>query len=421
MSDSDLDEIKEIFGLKAKVDEGDTSDIYNGNDSQQVDEPFDKKVEDLSKALEQVEGIDEIKKITPKHEEAILESMKSAKEMTEKQPSIDSDLGIGEELVEDIHDVLEVPDQIKQESEIVETQKIDMPSVVPVAPVQETIVSSTPLVTENKEVVTENKEVAVVLSGDFFDEPDNSGKHDDEGNDLSVPSVPVVAPANNVKDSDLPTGEITWITQPPAAMYDTFYQHKINVIKHCCTDGNYAIQIPFSKYKKELFDSKVDISVITFDPRDIHIKMQQIQNLRTRATQIHVEIIYQYCLWKRAIQLLRGVLARTEIMRPVMKQEGVNYEHLFDAEMYFAALEATHDIAEKIVKNLDCAYELLSRQVTIVMPQKPMERYASSTLPKAEPPKKIPETMKDFDDLGDNIKVEKEKETSKGVQQFFLG
>jgi hypothetical protein len=338
--------------------------------------------------------------------------MKNAKEGLPK-PTIETDLGIdtSEEITGGIEDISEPVEAKPAEAKPAEAKLVENETKTVMT------ISTVETVMTVPAVIVQEKEETVSLPSDFSDDPDVT----DEPTPVVVtPSVVVSSPVVSAQSSDLPTGEITWITQSPAAMYDAFYGHKVNVIKHCCTVGNYITQIPFSKYKKELEESRVDTSVVTFDPKEIYIKMAKIQDLRTRATQIQVDVAYQYFRWKRSIELLRGVLARTDAMKPVNKQDGLNYEHLSDAEMYFNLVESLHWIAEKIVKNLDSNYEMLSRQVSIVMPQKPIERYAQPSS-KSESLKKIPEEMKDFDELGDNIIVEKEANTSKGVKPFDLG
>ena len=64
------------------------------------------------------------------------------------------------------------------------------------------------------------------------------------------------------------------------------------------------------------------------------------------------------------VELMHGVLARTQYERG--KQEGIQYEHMRDMEMYFAKLKSLHRISDNIQKNLDSAIDVLSRQVTIV-------------------------------------------------------
>ena len=106
--------------------------------------------------------------------------------------------------------------------------------------------------------------------------------------------------------------------------------------------------------------------------------------LRERLKEMQIQISTQYFLWKRCIVLMRGKLARTESDKPVIKQEGVCYEHMRDMEFYYSDLEGLHDAVEKVGKTLDGAFDCLSRQVTICLPLKSIERYGNTETPESE-------------------------------------
>ena len=177
----------------------------------------------------------------------------------------------------------------------------------------------------------------------------------------------------------LPDGKYSWMVKSPAPKYDKFYEKKRYVINKCCIWG----QIPFDAWRKELRESSVDVSVPSYDPQEIQEKMQVAHKYRERVKEMQTQINSQYFMWKRAIVLMRGSLARVESDKPVIKQEGVYYEHMHDIELYFAEIEGIHDVAEKVNKTLESAFECLSRQVTINMPLKPIERKSYQSKPGA--------------------------------------
>jgi hypothetical protein len=167
------------------------------------------------------------------------------------------------------------------------------------------------------------------------------------------------------------SGRFKWLLDSPLPRYDIFYAYKKQAIDRCCVYG----ELKFANLRKDIRQAVVDVSNVTFDPREIHIKMQTVQDWRNRVKQIQIEVSTQYFLWKRAIPLLRGFLARVETSKPLIRQEGLVMEHMGDIELYFGELEGLHESIERIDTNLNSACECLSRQITIAMPMKSIERY----------------------------------------------
>jgi hypothetical protein len=189
-----------------------------------------------------------------------------------------------------------------------------------------------------------------------------------------------------------------WLLDSPAPKYDRLYREK----KIALTDGPNGIlkggQLNFDKLFDELAELNVDVTVKTYDPQDIHEKMQLVQKLRGRLEEIRLKVSRQYHHWERYIELFHGVLCRTEYERG--KQEGLNYDHLRDMEHYFCSVKALHKASEQIMRTLDGAFECLSRQVTVVMPMKEIERYGAA--PNSQPissPKPMTPALKKFDGL----------------------
>lgn len=164
----------------------------------------------------------------------------------------------------------------------------------------------------------------------------------------------------------------TWDTENDNPKFNNFYEEKKSLLAEILP-GNI---LPFKNLMNELRESYVDISHPTFDTETASKKMEHVQKVRDRVCQIGIDCNQQYYLWKRGIELMHGLLARTQYEKPAAKQDGLIYEHLQDMEMYFRKLESLHFSVEAVIRNLDCAFECLSRRVTIAMPTRPIERKA---------------------------------------------
>jgi len=166
-----------------------------------------------------------------------------------------------------------------------------------------------------------------------------------------------------------------WLVTCPSPMWQEFYDRKINALQRY-VGGR---EIPFGKFYKELKTAYVDIRVSMSDHNAIAAKMQEIQQCRDRVTQIRAQVNSQYYLWKRLVPLFEGLVAMVKYEKPAAKQEGVIYDRMHDMIEYFNKLETMHDTSKDILANLDAAYDSLSRQVTMSMPQKTIERHESGS------------------------------------------
>ena len=130
-----------------------------------------------------------------------------------------------------------------------------------------------------------------------------------------------------VSDVELPEGEVSWITSSISAKFNYFYKQKVSIIQ----DILRGRQLPFSKYEDELRNSYCDVRSNIFDLPQLYKNMTVVQNLRDRVCQIQSEVNSQYYKWDRIVELLRGVLARTQYERG--EQEGIQFEHMRDMEI----------------------------------------------------------------------------------------
>jgi len=64
---------------------------------------------------------------------------------------------------------------------------------------------------------------------------------------------------------------------------------------------------------------------------------------------------------------LHGYLANVAYEKPVEKFKGIIYRHMGDIEGYYGQLESMKDDIEAVTKNLDSVFNLLSRQLTLML------------------------------------------------------
>jgi|TARA_Y100000034_G_scaffold101366_1_gene125606 hypothetical protein len=164
-----------------------------------------------------------------------------------------------------------------------------------------------------------------------------------------------------------------WTFNPPKGEdeFFSFYEEKESAIRGWLLPFG---EINFQKITSELKKARVDMSSLNYgDLKVVFSLMKEIQQWRDRVAQMAIQVNSQYYSWKRAVDLFTGLLAQYKYEKPAVKQDGVVYAHMGDMIKYYSQLESTHRSIEMILKNLDNAFECLSRQVTISMPGKDHE------------------------------------------------
>jgi len=173
-----------------------------------------------------------------------------------------------------------------------------------------------------------------------------------------------------------------WRISHPDPRFAPFYEAKKRALSSWLLPGG---RLKFAELNKELRNSRMDMSdVVIGDIRNLFEKMRGVQTLKDRVSYIISCCNEQYYPWKRAVDMFTGVLARIQYLKPAQRQGGLNAEHMADMERYLSELEALHFNAEHVSRNLDSVYEMLSRQVTMSMPQsrdvEVMEKRASKAV-----------------------------------------
>lgn len=182
--------------------------------------------------------------------------------------------------------------------------------------------------------------------------------------------------------------EDDWLLESPAPRYSNFYLEKKKMLPKLLRGG----KLPIESFSSELNAIKIDTTVDMYDHINIANKMNEIRKWQTRIMEIRGRVLSQYFRWKRAIELWRGILAKAEYSKPAIAQEGTVYNHMRDMEMYFTDLEYLYEFTENLLKNLDGSFDSLSRQVTLSMPLKNVERYEQSATPTVTQNTQIPPT-----------------------------
>lgn len=149
--------------------------------------------------------------------------------------------------------------------------------------------------------------------------------------------------------------------------FSSFYDLKSRCLSQWLLPGG---RLKFKELQDELRNSKINLSDVVFgDVRNLFAKMRDVQMLKDRVIYITNCCNEQYYPWKRAVDMLEGALAQAEYLKPAQRQKGLNAEHLGDMIKYLSQLESLHAVSENTFRNLESVYEMLSRQVTMCMPQ----------------------------------------------------
>jgi hypothetical protein len=360
-----IKEFEAMFDLVSDKEEGEQSEEYGY--SHGVEESFGDLENDMKQEIQQLKekGAElEVKK-EKENPHDIIRDVSANTVVEEKKP------------VEDMFDDFdELPEQPHKEEAIEGTKETEAEEVVVFAP--ETVAE-----VEIEEVETVEEPVVKVSEAEdvFIDKIENN---DDK---------------------------IKWSLKSLSSMYDSFYRKKREFLNNYMVGG----EIEYLEWTKELEEAQVDVITEVFDQQVIIKQMEEIQQYRDRVKYIGVRVNNQYFLFDRFIELLRGSLARIQYLKPVLKQDGLIFEHMWDIELYFQRLKALHNSVVSTEKNLAAAYEMLSRKVTICMELPPAERYSKKSeyrskfavpsIPIPDSEKEVNTDLDGFDDLPTDAKA----------------
>lgn len=231
----------------------------------------------------------------------------------------------------------------------------------------------------NKQMDAEPAVAPIPIDENEDDEDDSKIRVQLESDDNSPPADPVITNEN----------EEGWLLESSSPKYNQFYAEKRRMIPRLLRGG----KIPVDQYSKELIEAQVNTKVEMYDYELIAEKMTEIRQWQTRILEIRGHILSQYHSWKRMVELFHGILAKAEYAKPAICQQGTNYNHMRDMELYLTDLDYLQEFSKDVLANLSNHFESLSRQVTLAMPLKTIERFEQTAVPL--PPKVVaPEPLK---------------------------
>jgi len=199
-----------------------------------------------------------------------------------------------------------------------------------------------------------------------------------------VSATPFDMPSNAVSEESLKTetkisgtfkvvdgvkivnNEVQWLLTAPAPKYEPFYKQKASALEEILPGG----QIKFNKIKDELRGACVNLQTDSMDLSELTEKMNTVQQWQNRVIEMSFDVNHQYHLWDRYIEMMRGNLAMVQYEKPVVKQEGVIFQHMRDMEWYYKQLKYIHEQISNVLQNLTSAWQTISRHATVITSQK---------------------------------------------------
>lgn len=380
MSKIDASFIDDIFGIPqdgSNITE-DEGEAYAGAD-QAASVPFEVKAAELVKEIAAVVPAtpkveEKAAEIPPTKKESVTQPAKKEEAEKAAKAAIPADQNTTTSMFGDIFGDVDVKPATKVEAKV-ETKKEE--PKVEVKAETKVQVAPEPKV-EKVEAKVEPKVATVPVT--------QAVKVDDLGTKAqtqpSQPSAPLMIAGRATQHK--------WTVNAPSPKYTSFYAAKRDALEGALLKGG---ELPFDQYFSELEEASVDVTVgEQFNAELVCTKMAECQQLRERTKQIQLRTNRQFFQWERHMDLFAGLLARLEDVRGVDKRDGIRHEHMYDMESYFGELKALHKSIDNVMRVLDSAFECLSRQVTVTMPMKDVERYSTG-------PKPMTPTLSRFDGL----------------------
>jgi hypothetical protein len=423
MNKNVADEMRDYFDLASNENESDENDSTAENDSN--NKP---KFDDLSGEVYDSIEASNIKSpiLESQKEEPVIDDINEPKvEKSDiKKEIIKESVSVSNEEQKDSEDDINVDDifakssssqkEIPVDDSIDKEASIDKDSAEDEKETSHAEEADTELVPEKALETTEEQSPEKDIP---FDSANETG---DEELPIEVNSFKVTV-EDNVR---IINGNFQWLLNCPNEKFLPFYKAKAESLQDMLPGG----QVPFDRYTSDLRSGTVDLTVPSNDLGDVWSAMNLVQQNRERAVAIVIHVDSQYYIWERFIDIMRGVLARRQYEKPVLKQEGVVFVHMRDMELYHAKLRAIHHLGSAVLKNLDMAWETLSRRVTISMGERevvdrtqpnnsPQKKQIAST---PSTPQKRPESdasLDDFDELGGST-PSKSNEHNAGAQEI---
>ena len=354
-----LNEVKELFDIKAAANEDELLPNELGIEDGNVD--FSEKAEDVKNKSEKFKKTALELKIFEKKTDLINSEKDDKKEevvtkmaeISSNRDLLDKSLKTDKKVEKTVEDELFGEFEIGDQKEVIVEKTIDS---------NITIDYNQEVEQTRKEQEAIKEDVVVSSVGDKAESVEVDNEKEEQ------PLEPHSYEAkNNVEIVD---GKIQWILQISDPKWKDFYKYKQN-----CWNVLFSEEEPilYGKVMKELKECSVEMKGI-WEGTSVFDEMRSVQIWRERIRQIQVDCSKHYFLLERILPLLRGVIDFIQYAKPASRQEGLYYIHLRDFEIYYAWVKAVRDASENTVKTLDKAFETLSRQITIMAPQREAEK-----------------------------------------------
>jgi hypothetical protein len=166
-----------------------------------------------------------------------------------------------------------------------------------------------------------------------------------------------------------------WILDPPAPKWSDFYNFKRSYLSMLLIGG----RLPFDDWMAEFSNASGDVHT-SYDLDAMYVRLEDIQGWKNRVREIQIQMMNQYFLWKRVMDIMRSKAAKTEGDKVAWGDEA-SCPHLTDFEGYWARLEGCVKGGELVMRNLDSASDTLNRGITIALQahERGIERFEPRT------------------------------------------
>ena len=360
-----VDEVKDLFDISRQSSSTEEdSDYDEDNIKQQAAIPFKEATADVKNKIKNIvlsssndnNKVDSINTTIQQNKGNAMTNPASAKALIDK--SLQKEV--------DIFGEFEVPTDNKEVVENINNVEIPSENVLEEWEQPKEVISSNentdPGENKNNDIVVENKvnlyeipaEISVKNTSPLID-TDNS----------IVDSATFNNPTTQKNGVEILDGKIQWLFENVNPKWNEYYEYKkkcFDILFHK------SKQVEYFFHMSELKQASVEIKSV-WDAGTVVEQMRLVQQWRNRVKQIQINTSEHLFLTKRLVSLLRGVVDSVQYDKPVSKQEALYYLHLRDFEVYCCWLEALDKCSEISSKTLDGAFDMLSRQVTVMMPQ----------------------------------------------------
>ena len=201
------------------------------------------------------------------------------------------------------------------------------------------------------------QEVATIVDDEVESEDVSDEQHSDEVSNDNNESISQDA----VSEYGEVCANFKYLEDP---RYMEFYRQKLRAFNFLKMN---VPAINYNKLRDQIKDLHVSVHMSGIVSLDLfNEKIQQVQAVRNRLTEIRSLCIQNYVPKKRIIKLLEDCLMKESSERSNDKRAGEIQIHMADMEYDMSLSEAFMKDVEQIMENVTSAHEALSRQITVL-------------------------------------------------------